>query len=190
DCCCRLGALPPPRRRRCPSCRERAIAERPLSLPSNVSSPRLSDKGFPTSDQGDGLPACNNLPYTADGGGTEPRESQWRMPPMSQGRFRMSRRMGPWLVLLLSLSFVPSTPARAQMESPPPLDYVPVADPFKLPDGMNFGRVSGVAINSKGHIFVLHRGPSPLMEFDADGNFVRGLGEGLFDRAHGLRIDA
>ena len=104
----------------------------------------------------------------------------------------MRRWMGPLVILLLSLSFVipASTPTRAQMESPPPLDYVPVADPFKLPDGMNFGGVSGVAINSRGHIFVLHRGPSPLMEFDADGNFIRGLGEGLFDRPHGLRIDA
>ena len=83
----------------------------------------------------------------------------------------MRRWMGPLVILLLSLSFVipASTPTRAQMESPPPLDYVPVADPFKLPDGMNFGGVSGVAINSRGHIFVLHRGPSPLMEFDADG---------------------
>lgn len=71
-----------------------------------------------------------------------------------------------------------------------PLDYKPVPDCFTLPAGMNFGGVSGVAINSKGHVFVLHRGPSPLMEFDPDGNFVRGLGDGLFDRPHGLRIDA
>ena len=70
------------------------------------------------------------------------------------------------------------------------LDYIPVSEDFKLPAGMNFGSVSGVAINSKGHVFVLHRGPGPLMEFDADGNFIRGLGDGLFDRPHGLRIDA
>ena len=69
-------------------------------------------------------------------------------------------------------------------------DMIPVADDLKLPAGMNFGSVSGVAINSKGHVFILHRGPSPLMEFDADGNFIRALGDGLFDRPHGLRIDA
>ena len=28
------------------------------------------------------------------------------------------------------------------------------------------------------------------MEFDPDGNFIRGFGDGLFDRPHGLRIDA
>jgi len=38
--------------------------------------------------------------------------------------------------------------------------------------------------------FVLHRGVMPLMEFDADGNFIRGFGDGLFERPHGLRIDA
>ena len=69
-------------------------------------------------------------------------------------------------------------------------EYVPVPDDFELPANMNFGGVSGVAINSKGHIFLLHRGPSPLMEFDADGKFIRALGDGLFDRPHGLRIDA
>jgi sugar lactone lactonase YvrE len=69
-------------------------------------------------------------------------------------------------------------------------EYVPVPDAFELPANMNFGGVSGVAINSKGHIFLLHRGPNPLMEFDADGKFIRALGEGLFDRPHGLRIDA
>ncbi len=55
---------------------------------------------------------------------------------------------------------------------------------------MNFGGTSGVAFNSQGHIFVLHRGPLPLMEFDPDGNFVRGFGDGMFERPHGLRIDA
>ena len=70
------------------------------------------------------------------------------------------------------------------------LDYVPVPEAFKLPAGMNFGSVSGVAIDSKGHVFLLHRGPGPLMEFDTDGNFIRALGDGLFDRPHGLRIDA
>jgi 6-bladed beta-propeller len=69
-------------------------------------------------------------------------------------------------------------------------EYVPVPDPFGLPPGMNFGSVSGVAIDSRGHIFILHRGPGPLMEFDPDGGFVRALGDGLFDRPHGLRIDA
>jgi hypothetical protein len=72
----------------------------------------------------------------------------------------------------------------------PKLPYIAVGESFHLPPGANFGGTSGVAINSRGHIFVLHRGPMPLMEFDADGNFIRGFGDGLFDRPHGLRIDA
>ena len=75
------------------------------------------------------------------------------------------------------------------MESPP-LPYVAVAESFKLPPGMNFRGTSGVAFNSKGNIFVVHRGLMPLMEFDPDGNFIRGFGEGMFERSHGLRIDA
>ena len=74
--------------------------------------------------------------------------------------------------------------------APSPLDYVPVRESFKLPANANFGGTSGVAFNSKGNIFVIHRGPMPLMEFDPEGNFIRGFGDGLFDRPHGLRIDA
>src|SRR6478672_7581202 len=98
------------------------------------------------------------------------------------------RTFEPFAILLMSSLM--SVPAVAQTSPPPPLDYFAVADSFSLPAGMTFGSTSGVAINSKGHIFVLHRGPSPLMEFDADGKFLRALGDGLFDRPHGLRIDA
>jgi sugar lactone lactonase YvrE len=72
----------------------------------------------------------------------------------------------------------------------PELPYVAVAEAFRLPAGMNFRGTSGVAFNSKGHIFVIHRGPMSVMEFDPDGTFIRGFGDGLFERAHGLRIDA
>ena len=71
----------------------------------------------------------------------------------------------------------------------PSLPYVAVPESFKLPPGANFGGTAGVAFNSKGNIFVIHRGPMPLMEFDADGHFIRGFGDGMFDRPHGLRID-
>src|SRR5262247_911798 len=93
-------------------------------------------------------------------------------------------------VLMLLICALAASPAWSQSEGLPPLDYVAVPDSFKLPAGMTFGSTSGVAINSQGHIFVLHRGPGPLMEFDAGGTFIRALGDGLFDRPHGLRIDA
>lgn len=77
-------------------------------------------------------------------------------------------------------------PASAQL---PELPYQPVPDFFQLPPGANFGEAPGVAVNSQGHIFVFHRGAHPLVEFDASGKFLRALGEDLFSRPHGLRVD-
>src|SRR5512146_3088679 len=72
----------------------------------------------------------------------------------------------------------------------PDLGYRPVPDVFNLPEGLNFGSCSGVAINSKGRIFVVKRGAHALMEFDRDGRYARSLGDGIFSWPHGLRIDA
>src|SRR5258707_14221733 len=82
-----------------------------------------------------------------------------------------------------------AAPAAARTDVPP-LDYTPVPDGFALPAGMNFGGVSGGAINANGHVFVLHPGPRPLMEFDADGRFIPGVGDGPFDPPHGPGIHA
>jgi sugar lactone lactonase YvrE len=67
---------------------------------------------------------------------------------------------------------------------------------------MNFGEVPGVAVNSKGHVFVFTRsnsagGPAyaptaaQLLEFDQNGVFVREVGKGLYGWAfaHSVRID-
>ena len=62
-------------------------------------------------------------------------------------------------------------------------------DFFKLPEGRSFGETMGVAINSDQHVFVFHRGPGNLMEFDESGNFIRTIGDGFIKKAHGLRID-
>jgi hypothetical protein len=45
--------------------------------------------------------------------------------------------------------------------SVPSLPYVAAPEAFHLPPGMNFGGTSGVAFNSQGNIFVIHRGPMP-----------------------------
>src|SRR6185436_15465882 len=77
-----------------------------------------------------------------------------------------------------------------------------VADFLKLPAGMNFGEVSGVAVNSKGHVFVFTRsnsagGPAyaptaaQLLEFGPKGEFVKEIGKGLYgwSFAHTVRVD-
>jgi DNA-binding beta-propeller fold protein YncE len=87
-------------------------------------------------------------------------------------------------------------------QSAPEIQFDSVPDFFKLPPGMNFGEVPGVAVNSKGHIFVFTRsnsanGPAyapaaaQLFEFLPDGTYLREIGKGLYawSEAHTVRID-
>ena len=60
----------------------------------------------------------------------------------------------------------------------------------KLPDGWSLTDVASVAVDSKDRVYVFNRGEHPMMVFDRDGNFLKSWGEGLFNRAHGLHIDA
>lgn len=62
-------------------------------------------------------------------------------------------------------------------------------DFFKLPDGKSFGETVGLAIDSRQHVYVCHRGPDNLMEFDETGQFIRTIGGGLIKSPHGLNID-
>ena len=92
-------------------------------------------------------------------------------------------------------------PALAQ-QNVPAIAFTSVPDYPNLPDGMNFGEVPGVAVNSQGHLFVFSRsnsatGPAfgaaaaQLFEFDQNGNYVREIGKGLYawSEAHSVRID-
>ncbi|MBZ5580254.1 MAG: peptidyl-alpha-hydroxyglycine alpha-amidating lyase family protein [Acidobacteriia bacterium] len=83
----------------------------------------------------------------------------------------------------------PSNPALLIPQTAPELDYAAVANPVTLPDGVVMGAPASVAFDAKGHLWILSRGPHPLMEFDTDGKYLRSFGEGLFTRSHGLRID-
>ncbi|HEX3703672.1 MAG TPA: peptidyl-alpha-hydroxyglycine alpha-amidating lyase family protein [Vicinamibacterales bacterium] len=84
----------------------------------------------------------------------------------------------------------------------PEIEFESVPDFFKLPAGANFGEVPGVAVNSKGHIFVFTRsnsagGPAygataaQLLEFGPKGELLREIGKGLYgwSFAHSVRID-
>ena len=85
-------------------------------------------------------------------------------------------------------------------------DAVPVipftgSDPLKLPKDLYLGEVTGVAVNSTGHIFVLSRGnttgpayaaaAAQLLEFDATGKFLREIGKNLYawSFGHTVRVD-
>src|ERR1700680_1434789 len=102
---------------------------------------------------------------------------------------------------LFLLSMLLALPLLAQ-QSVPELAFDSVPNFFKLPPGMNFGEVPGVAVNSKGHVFVFTRsnsanGPAygaaaaQLLEFGPKGEFLREIGKGLYawSEAHSVRID-
>ncbi|MGH9257476.1 MAG: peptidyl-alpha-hydroxyglycine alpha-amidating lyase family protein [Vicinamibacterales bacterium] len=94
-----------------------------------------------------------------------------------------------------------ASPSLAQ-QTVPEIPFESVPDFLKLPAGTNFGEVSGVAVNSKGHVFVFTRsnsagGPAyapaaaQLLEFGPKGEFVREVGRGLYAWAfaHTVRVD-
>ena len=85
----------------------------------------------------------------------------------------------------------------------PKLAYRAIYDFFKITPDTNFGEVLGVAVNSKGNVIVLNHpgtassGPlygnatTQLLEFDANGKFVREWGKGVYGLgyAHSVRFD-
>ena len=105
--------------------------------------------------------------------------------------------------LLLAVSFATwfMAPVAAQTPAVPELQFESVPDPLTLPADIHFGEIAGVAVNSKGHVFVFSRGNSTgpaymataaqLLEFDPKGKFVREIGKNNFawSYAHAVRID-
>ena len=92
-----------------------------------------------------------------------------------------------------------STPANAQ--DSPEIPFDSVANFLKLPADLHLGEASGVAVNSKKHVFVFSRGnttgpayaatASQLLEFGPDGKFIREIGHNLYawSYAHTVRVD-
>jgi streptogramin lyase len=90
----------------------------------------------------------------------------------------------------------------AHAQAPVPnIDFESIPDFLKLPKDIYFGEVTGVAVNSKGHIFVLSRGntsgpayaaaAAQLLEFNPDGTFAREIGKNLYawSFGHSVRVD-
>jgi peptidylamidoglycolate lyase len=60
----------------------------------------------------------------------------------------------------------------------------------QLPEGLAFGQVSGVSVDSHNHVFVFHRGDHPIMCFEGmTGKLIAAWGDGLIGVAHGLKVD-
>lgn len=54
----------------------------------------------------------------------------------------------------------------------------------KLPVGYEFGSVPNGAVDIRGRVYIFSRTSHPIMIFDADGNFIKSWGEGVFSRPH------
>src|SRR5436853_4354688 len=99
----------------------------------------------------------------------------------------------------LFLFFIMAAPLFAQQ--PPEIRFQSVRDFLKLPPDLHLGEATGVAVNSKGHIFVFTRGNSTgpaygaaaaqLLEFTPDGKLIREIGHNLYawSFAHTVRVD-
>ena len=107
-----------------------------------------------------------------------------------------------WLAGALALASAPVLTQAVLAQDVPQIPYESVPDFIKLPDDVYFGEVSGVAVNSKGHVFVYSRGgsshgpafantASQLFEFAPNGKFIREIGKNLYAWAfaHTVRID-
>jgi hypothetical protein len=90
----------------------------------------------------------------------------------------------------------------AAQQNVPEIPFEGDANFLKLPPDIHLGEAAGVAVNSKGQIAVYSRsnsanGPaygataSQLLLFDANGNFIKEIGKGLYawSYAHAIRFD-
>jgi len=100
---------------------------------------------------------------------------------------------------ILVLLVFAATPLLAQQ--PPEIRFHSVPDFLKLPPDIYLGETTGVAVNSKGHVFVFSRGnttgpayaaaAAQLLEFAPDGRFLREIGHHLYawSFAHTVKVD-
>jgi hypothetical protein len=89
----------------------------------------------------------------------------------------------------------------AQQPRVPEIPFRSIPGFLKLPTDLYLGEVAGVAVNSKGHVFVFSRGhtngpaygaaAAQLLEFDAHGIFRREIGHNLYawSFAHSVKVD-
>ena len=109
-------------------------------------------------------------------------------------------------ILLSTLSLLALVSAdvsgQSAQSAAPQIAFDSATEPLKLPKDLYLGEVSGVAVNSKGHVLVFSRGntngpayaaaAAQLLEFDANGKYLREIGKNLYawSFAHAVRVDA
>jgi hypothetical protein len=128
------------------------------------------------------------------------RHSQRRVASAVKKRASKEAALNRRKYLLAALMIFLALPAAAQ-QSVPEIPFESVPDYFKYPAEMNLGEMASVAVNSKGHVFMLSRsnltGPlfgtiaTQVLEFDQNGKYLREIGKGLygFGYGHSIRVD-
>jgi hypothetical protein len=103
--------------------------------------------------------------------------------------------------LALTAALMAPSALLAQSQTVPQIPFDSVPNFLKLPPNMYLGEAAGVAVNSKGHVFVFTRGNSTgpaygasaaqLLEFGPDGVYLREIGHNLYawSFAHAVRVD-
>jgi len=103
--------------------------------------------------------------------------------------------------LALTLCLAAPLSLFAQSQAMPEIPFDSVPNFLKLPPDMYLGETAGVAVNSKGHVFVFSRsnttGPAygasaaQLLEFAPDGTYIREIGHNLYawSFAHSVKVD-
>ena len=116
----------------------------------------------------------------------------------------MSNRVAVFLPAVAGLLAVLSAGhGLAAIDSAPPVRYEEVKDWPQLPAGVQMGEAAGVAVDTRGHVFVFHRPgrgfdtaatetlkEAPVLEIDAGtGRLIRAWGANTFLVPHGITID-
>jgi len=113
--------------------------------------------------------------------------------------------LGASLLAALALTAACDAAPAAAPEALAPTFEADLSWPKPLPNGWVLGPVTGVSVDSRDHVWILHapggRGPEEetavfaplLIEFDAEGNYVQGWGDGdgytLSSVPHGVFVD-
>ena len=116
------------------------------------------------------------------GGKTNPQFSQWSPGRTEQPAFHAPDTFG-------RVTFSQRTSSEQALKALDAAGYEPVAGFPRLPDNVSLGPCSAVAVDSKGKVFLCHRGARPILCFDASGEFLRSWGDDLIGTAHGMRVD-
>jgi DNA-binding beta-propeller fold protein YncE len=105
------------------------------------------------------------------------------------------------IALALTTCVILSSSMFARSQAVPEISFDSVPNFLKLPPNVYLGETAGVAVNSKGHVFVFTRGNSTgpaygasaaqLLEFGPDGTYLREIGHNLYawSYAHAVKVD-